>query len=417
MLDEGEKGERFRFRWMTVRHAGRARRLSRLSMAALFVPLIAYGIGGALGAETLLALGSPLDLAMSLFVMGTLGSILMALGSVVVARERVFVPGDIVIRGDRVAIDLADRVEHMGRRRIEGGLLITKGLVELYLADGRILRAELRTEGDARALLDRLGVGPAGRRLVAPEASTNRVLGMGCLAFPIAFVLFANLIVALDHLFGGARPLILTVLVIVSTLLARRLARGAEIVVGAEGVALRSVGSTPRFVRFDEIARVLRSGRVLTIVTHADGGQAHASIREACADADVAEGLSARILEGAARARERRGEAQLAEVLAPRDRSIIAWREALRGVARGGDRYRSAAVVAEDLLSVVEDASAPKGARIGAAIALRERIDDSERARVRIAADACADPGLREALEAAAAEEDPSDAVIRRAIS
>ena len=413
------KGESFRFRWMTERRAGRATLFSRLSVGALILPLLlVYGVGSILDANALFG-GSveSLDLAMSLFVSGALASIGLALVSVAVGAERTRTGGVITVRGDRVAIEHLDSVEHMGLRRIAGGLRLPSTAVELYLTDGRVLRADMKSEREARAVLDRLGVGPEGRRLVAPEVRPSRVLGVGCAAFPIAFVLFANAIVALQSVFSGAGPVVVTLLVIATTLVARRFARGAEMVIGAEGVAVRQVGASAKIARFDEIARVLRSGRVLTLVLRDDAkGRPRRPIREACADADVAEGLAARIEEQIERAGRGPRVAPLAELLAPGDRPVAAWRASLAGLLRGSDRYRSAAVDGDDLLTLVEDASAPPKIRIGAAIALRDRLAEGDRARVRVAADACADPSLREALEAAAAEEEIDDAVIRKVI-
>jgi hypothetical protein len=60
-------------------------------------------------------------------------------------------------------------------------------------------------------------------------------------------------------------------------------------------------------------------------------------------------------------------------------------------------------VPAEVLLAVVENESAAPDARAGAAVALRRTsADPASRERIRIAAQACAEPKLRVALESVA---------------
>jgi hypothetical protein len=61
---------------------------------------------------------------------------------------------------------------------------------------------------------------------------------------------------------------------------------------------------------------------------------------------------------------------------------------------------------ADVLWRVAEDAFASADARAGAAMALRAALDDHGRTRLRVAADACATPELRAALEAIASDED-----------
>ena len=58
------------------------------------------------------------------------------------------------------------------------------------------------------------------------------------------------------------------------------------------------------------------------------------------------------------------------------------------------------------LTKVVEDPTASGDVRAGAAVALRTRLDEEGKARVRIAAEATASPQLRVALEAVAGESD-----------
>ncbi len=81
------------------------------------------------------------------------------------------------------------------------------------------------------------------------------------------------------------------------------------------------------------------------------------------------------------------------------DKSAAEWRDALHALGRNRS-YRSSALRVEDLDDIVRDPSAPPRQRIAAAVTLAA--GGSHGDRIRIAADACADPDLAAALEAAA---------------
>lgn len=92
--------------------------------------------------------------------------------------------------------------------------------------------------------------------------------------------------------------------------------------------------------------------------------------------------------------------------LARDDRSTRDW---LRDVTLASDEhasFRTPAIPPDELWRVVEDPVAAATARGGAALALRARLDDAGRARLRVVADACAAPRLRTALQTVAS---PSD--------
>lgn len=438
------EGQPFPFRWLRVRRVRLAQVFSRLSVASLVAPVVlVYGVGATVEAfgvrlglwRAARSLGVPqvvldlargvftsVDTAIGLFLVGTAVSVALALVSVLVGAERRSAGG--VLRAGPEGFTLEQEggaaPESFARHRIAGGLLLEAdggSCVELHLADGRLLRIGMRSRNKARAMLDRLGMGPERRRIVAPQGRPNHVLAAGCAAYPAAFVLFATALLAFDSRLGALAPLFLALLVAGTTLLARRLARGAVVEIGAEGVSVRGAEPVGRFVRFEHIARVSRSGRMLLLMLRDDAaGEPRSPIRVACADADLAEGLGERIEEAMGRARGAHRQAPVAELLDPGDQPVAAWRAGLAGLLAVRAQYRSAGVVADDLLDVVEDPGAAPAARLGAAIALRTRRAPEDRERVRIAADTCADERLRAALEAAAAEEEMAEEVITRAL-
>jgi hypothetical protein len=79
------------------------------------------------------------------------------------------------------------------------------------------------------------------------------------------------------------------------------------------------------------------------------------------------------------------------------------WVRSLRALTpQRDDGYRVAATPPERLWRFVEDPRADRAARTGAALALAPSLDEQGRARLRAAADACAEPSVRMALAVAA---------------
>jgi hypothetical protein len=88
------------------------------------------------------------------------------------------------------------------------------------------------------------------------------------------------------------------------------------------------------------------------------------------------------------------------------------WVRDLRTLRAGGG-YRDEDVGAEHLWDVLEDPTLEAAPRAAAAVALRDQLDDAGKARVRVAADACASPKVQVALQAAAdgTDEDLAEAM------
>jgi hypothetical protein len=93
-----------------------------------------------------------------------------------------------------------------------------------------------------------------------------------------------------------------------------------------------------------------------------------------------------------------------AALVARGERTYEEWVRSLRALT-GEAGYRGAAVPSEALWRVIEDPKAEASARAGAALALRESLDDPGRARLRVAVEASASPAIRVALGAIAREE------------
>jgi hypothetical protein len=87
------------------------------------------------------------------------------------------------------------------------------------------------------------------------------------------------------------------------------------------------------------------------------------------------------------------------------ERSIRQWIAELRARATH-ETYRDTSFDVDRLWSMVESPSLEPSHRAAAAVALRDKLDDEGKARLRVAADACASPEVRVALEAAAEDDE-----------
>ncbi|MBX3185814.1 MAG: hypothetical protein KF819_02320 [Labilithrix sp.] len=182
--------------------------------------------------------------------------------------------------------------------------------------------------------------------------------------------------------------------------------------VGADGIHLRRLLSRPRFIPFAALQTAeidgqnvyirLRDGGVETM-HHLSSGKGWKPLlyRDR---ADEGQMLVDRIN---TQAEQHRRDGAKVGLLARGARSTREW---LREVALASDEhasFRTAAVPLDELWRVVEDPVAATTARAGAALALRSRLDDAGRSRLRVAADACAAPKLRVALQHVASDAKP----------
>jgi hypothetical protein len=121
---------------------------------------------------------------------------------------------------------------------------------------------------------------------------------------------------------------------------------------------------------------------------------------------DYLEAVGARIREAAEASRQRRS-GLATDRLERAARPVAAWVRELRGllVDRAAD-FREGATLPEHLWSAVEDTQAPAEIRAAAAAALSPTLDPEGRQRLRVVAAVALTPGLRVAIEAAAAQDD-----------
>ncbi|MGH7282248.1 MAG: hypothetical protein ACRELY_12030 [Polyangiaceae bacterium] len=185
----------------------------------------------------------------------------------------------------------------------------------------------------------------------------------------------------------------------------------SSIVVGIDGIAVRRAAVGRRkFTPYDEIVNVRhailsrndQSGELdhVLVVDRKWGDDIRVSLRRGERNEDDAAGLVERIQEAMEARKSREIPVSVESMLERGERSVADWIEALRQIRASEEvHYRVAAVDREALFGAVEDATKKPETRIAAAIALGTQLDDQGRARLRVSAEAVAEPKLRVALE------------------
>jgi hypothetical protein len=203
--------------------------------------------------------------------------------------------------------------------------------------------------------------------------------------------------------------------------------RGADVVVGSDGVLLRS-GAYRRFLPYRSIATVHEDGEAV-VLTGSDGARyllpfpafpirddsfrsplsaimfgARGDPEDAVARRRaLAQQLDAALENWRLRGADASSTNEVPSVLASCDRALEDWRAAVRNSTLGD--YRKAKVEPELAAAIAEDPHAPPISRVGAALAVATSGNADLVDRVRIAAEGCADPNLRTALTKAAADQ------------
>ena len=337
--------------------------------------------------------------------------------------------GTFTLEDGRVAI-----TTRRGRRLIEQSE-VAGGWREVHGAD-HFAQPELRngqlvtirtTDADvADRLLASLGVSQ--RRAVAlavPRASSTGRRMAGCIAPIVMLVLVSLLIAAVVQLGRGAAlagPLgglaVSLVLALLTLGWAVRALAGTRVVVGTDGVVIRRPFRRARVIAYEDLRAVSRLGpgpwgrsparRSAVRFERLDGSTVDVRTAEADDAATLEDRVRAAMTVVAAD-----GEVPFdPSRLDRRARDLHAWRAALEGLARQQPTYREHACNLEQLAALCESPRERPERRVAAAVALGASGDESLRPRLRIAAEGCAHPKLRIALEAAAADEDIEEAVL-----
>lgn len=279
----------------------------------------------------------------------------------------------------------------------------------LRLKTGSVVAVEPANEDALKALMDRVGLPPtarAERMRLGRDDPGGRMLAAFLLG-PVAlfggpvFLSALGMLVALG--LGAVHPVAVLSTIITAGLLgmpafwlARKL-MPSWISVGSDGVLVKKIRRN--FLPFGDLKGVRVDGGPVyfSVVIERKGGKA---LRVPAASAVQAQGVASHVNE-ALDAFESRRHAALVDGLERGAKDLGEWRQSLRGLLEGSG-YRSQSLGKEDLLRVVEDPGQPARMRVAAAVALESKAGPEERRRIRVAAETCASPKVRIALEEAA---------------
>jgi hypothetical protein len=182
--------------------------------------------------------------------------------------------------------------------------------------------------------------------------------------------------------------------------------KASRVAVGVDGVHVHGT-SRARFFAYRDLDSARANGSALELVRR---GKVVLRLQLHGEDAARREAVLARINANVARAREGR-TAVAAQIVAS------ASRDDLARVAGGAGDYRAATLTREQLWALVEGPEIEASARKAAAEALVLAGDGAERARLRVAAEHCAEPQVRVALREIAEQGEERDEGTRLARS
>ncbi len=313
-------------------------------------------------------------------------------GELTVDGRGLVVEGETVVvkrRAVKKALAFLDGEEHVVR--------VTRNLYSIH--DVRV-----PTAAEAERLLTALGhserqvtatfravFGPAVKRRTALLCGVASVLPAAALSsFLLRF--HPGLLPAL-----GALLIILTPALL---MLAWTVLRMCQVTVGADGIAVRQTLRRTRFIPFPAVRKVgLHEHDVTVSITGESAplvlGCAAGHRRVAGIDADAPALTLHRRIEDA---RHRAAEPLRLPARALLERGSSTreeWRRRLDLLAEEAGSYRASTLPADELWNVLVDPQESAEVRAGAALAVRRRLDDEGRARVRIAASTIADAPLR----------------------
>jgi hypothetical protein len=335
--------------------------------------------------------------------------------------ERRLVNGSANIAGDHLVVTARETATALPLSLLDGGWTEkTAGghTAVLSFSDGKVVAVERPSEQEAIALLSAAGAGAHARavrmRGYREDSSGRKVAGflLAFFALLVLPVLLTVPILLLSAILSwSAEPLetVAGILVGFSPFLGILAWMWSKVTpswihIGADGVMLRGAFRR-RFVPHSAIVRAtpIKGGvadayhfvKIMLV-----GGRAFtfpaASAAEALALSDRI--MAARVVTSA------QDRARLLEAISRNGRSVSEWRRAQESlVAKTG--YRTAGHGVEEMMQIVEDATAPVEQRVAAALAARPNGGEAVQKRIRVAAEACVEPRLRIALESASAGE------------
>jgi hypothetical protein len=347
--------------------------------------------------------------------------------------------GRLTISGGRIGVLMERGSRNVAVTDVEGGWVEEPVGIRLRMRDGSVLAVQAPDTETAEAVLRAVGVSVQQRVLDVPltSAASRTFLGAPIAAAVTAVSGLATVFVfgmigagVADFLRHRAGVAVVTLWImslmlagVIGVLLAAVASlRGKRVAIGVDGVSIEGMLGK-RFVSYDDVTRVDPDVHGVRLGLRTKGDVLLPTWRRG--DPPLALG-EAHVNDGARRQRvifdrirraaalRRPGGPELA-VLDRGGRSLEAWRDEVRALAKAPADYRRVQLAPHDLEELVIDGAAPAERRIAAVMALAAEDRPAARQRVRIAIDTCADEELKAALEQAA-EGEIDELTVRKAL-
>lgn len=318
-------------------------------------------------------------------------------------------PGAWVVDGEGVTVEPGGL--RVARQEIDHGWIephVAGPLVVVRLRDGRRMIGRARDLDAASRLLTALGIDVSRQvtRLPLASRAVERGWGVGTHALVGYLLTWISLLMivplalmASSQIAGWAGIGVVLAIAVFAVRAYLSHVRRGQVTIGSDGVRVER-GGEARFISYDDLQGVRETDRAVTLdlrneqVALCTGGIA-------TAEPEARAAIALRIREARTAFQRSEGSAPLLQLLERGGRAVEDWRRSLSSLVRERD-YRAAAVAPGDLVGVAESASALIEHRLAAALALgASPAEETSRARVRVAAEACANPRVRVALTAA----------------
>ncbi len=365
-----------------------------------------------------------------------LGSIAAYLGGLVLLNRSLANPAAFIT--DRRRLRLDDQALWAGDERLFGRGEIAQAFVSTRAGGGALLRLHTRRgwhrsmpwtlalarEEDGYAIVRALSLDASrsvasyqvGSRLMMHRRARNLGLALfaACVALAFGALSVDGAVSVLPSFIMGPSMIIGTMLSMLAFSLA--LLWPSRILVGPDGVVIRWLGTSRRIPLgalesvWQEPGRLrlsLRSGEIIELAYpgKAPSAEQVAAWQQQGVTSGVAELDRAGQRIDEALAAHQRGQENAPELSLERGtRGTREWLKQLSAIGQGTQAekagYRRQVVEPDKLWSLVENPAMKPTARVGAAVALSRTLDEAGRSRLRIAAEASALPGVKEALGA-----------------
>lgn len=301
-------------------------------------------------------------------------------------------PGTVEVSGAGLDVVIDGKSRHIPRDAIAGATVAPNQALVLHMLDGEVMTAVFASTAEADAMLSKLELDVGKRRFEASFSPGPKRPLIG-IAVGLALLLWAP---ASEQLFtrgaAGLVFLLTAVAMVAGWVLGTR---PAQVEVGADGVRIQRAFESV-FLPFAEIAAVGESGRAL-VLSRADGGEERVEVpggNEAFGQA-----LRHRIELGLAAHADAADAGPRLALLKRGHRSLEAWRARLGELVEQDAGYRDLPLSRDDLVAILHAPATSVEDRIGAALALEALEGEVAAAKIRVAAESCAEPRARVALE------------------